>query len=152
MFFGQRKKSSNLLEWFLIYLLVRTDTSLVQMAGIEPARFIQPQDFKSCASTSSATSAFNWYLSYDIFNYIIIFTSCQYNFLKKYLTKCIWWLQVGSNHWHEDFQSSALPTELWSQIFLYKKMATWNGLEPSTSAVTGRHSNQLNYQAIINFK
>ena len=39
---------------------------------------------------------------------------------------------------------------------LYKKylvigldiLATWNGLEPSTSAVTGRHSNQLNYQAI----
>ena len=31
---------------------------MVQMAGIEPARFIQPQDFKSCASTSSATSAF----------------------------------------------------------------------------------------------
>ena len=27
-------------------------------------------------------------------------------------------------------------------------MATWNGLEPSTSAVTGRHSNQLNYRAI----
>ncbi len=26
-------------------------------------------------------------------------------------------------------------------------MATWNGLEPSTSAVTGRRSNQLNYQA-----
>ena len=26
-------------------------------------------------------------------------------------------------------------------------LATWNGLEPSTSAVTGRHSNQLNYQA-----
>ena len=32
---------------------------MVQMAGIEPARFIQPQDFKSCASTSSATSAYN---------------------------------------------------------------------------------------------
>ena len=31
---------------------------MVQMAGIEPARFIQPQDFKSCASASSATSAF----------------------------------------------------------------------------------------------
>ena len=30
-----------------------------------------------------------------------------------------------------------------------KKMATWNGLEPSTSAVTGRHSNQLNYQTIL---
>ena len=32
--------------------------------------------------------------------------------------------------------------------YAIKKMATWNGLEPSTSAVTGRHSNQLNYQAI----
>ena len=25
-------------------------------------------------------------------------------------------------------------------------MAVWTGLEPATSAVTGRHSNQLNYQ------
>ena len=28
-------------------------------------------------------------------------------------------------------------------------MATRRGLEPLTSAVTGRHSNQLNYRAII---
>ena len=26
--------------------------------------------------------------------------------------------------------------------------AVWTGLEPATSCVTGRHSNQLNYQTI----
>ena len=26
------------------------------------------------------------------------------------------------------------------------------GLEPATSAVTGQHSNQLNYRSLINFK
>ena len=30
---------------------------MVPRAGIEPARVIHPQDFKSCASTSSATQA-----------------------------------------------------------------------------------------------
>ena len=29
-----------------------------------------------------------------------------------------------------------------------RKVATRKGLEPSTSAVTGRHSNQLNYRAV----
>ena len=43
-----------------------------------------------------------------------------------------WCLRSESNQWHEDFQSSALPTELQRQ-----KMATRNGLEPSTSSVTG---------------
>ena len=28
-------------------------------------------------------------------------------------------------------------------------MAVWTGLEPATSCVTGRHSNQLNYQTAI---
>ena len=31
---------------------------------------------------------------------------------------------------------------------LFPQMATWTGLEPVTSAVTGRHSNQLNHQAV----
>ena len=29
---------------------------------------------------------------------------------------------------------------------MFEAHAVWTGLEPATSAVTGRHSNQLNYQ------
>jgi hypothetical protein len=53
-----------------------------------------------------------------------------------------WWLRTESNRRHKDFQSFALPTELLSHI----KMAVRTGLEPATSCVTGRHSNQLNYR------
>ena len=31
-------------------------------------------------------------------------------------------------------------------------VADWTGLEPATSAVTGRHSNRLNYQSLPFFK
>ena len=54
-----------------------------------------------------------------------------------------WCLEPESNQRHEDFQSSALPTEL-SRL---KKKTTQKGLEPSTSSVTGWHSNRLNYCA-----
>ena len=41
----------------------------------------------------------------------------------------------------------ALPTELLSHFYnKLLKMAVRTGLEPATSCVTGRHSNQLNYR------
>ena len=66
-----------------------------------------------------------------------------------------WCLRSESNQRHEDFQSSALPTELQRQVATRKglepstsrQVATRKGLEPSTSGVTGRRSNQLNYRA-----
>ena len=41
------------------------------------------------------------------------------------------------------------------KILIYRALiiisADWTGLEPATSAVTGRHSNQLNYQSVSLF-
>ena len=81
--------------------------------------------------------------SLDLF-LILLFDSPLTTPTKKQYLKILfstWWFEVESNHRHEDFQSSALPTELSNHIKLlstiYKKMATWNGLEPSTSSVTG---------------
>ena len=48
-----------------------------------------------------------------------------------------WWLRAESNHRHEDFQSSALPTELRSQ----KKMAVSTRFELAIFCVTGRRDN-----------
>ena len=61
-----------------------------------------------------------------------------------------WWLRTESNRRHMDFQSFALPTELLSHIInILLKMAVRTGLEPATSCVTGRHSNQLNYRTVL---
>ena len=64
---------------------------------------------------------------------------------RQVLHTCItkkWWLQRESNQRHRDFQSLALPTELWSQ------MAVSTGLEPAIFCVTGRRVNQLHHETI----
>ena len=58
------------------------------------------------------------------------------------------WLEPGSNWRPHTFQACALPTELSSQN-CSGSSATLTGLEPATSAVTGRRANQLRHRAII---
>jgi hypothetical protein len=60
--------------------------------------------------------------------------------------KIKWWLGTESNRRHEDFQSSALPTELPS-LTLKKKMAELTGFEPAVSCVTGRHVRPLHHSS-----
>ena len=62
-----------------------------------------------------------------------------------------WWVWTESNRRHLELQSNALPTELQTHMIIYFKMAVRTGLEPATSCVTGRHSNQLNYRTIFNW-
>ena len=63
-----------------------------------------------------------------------------------------WCLRSESNQRHVDFQSTALPTELQRHIVESNRspqhiMATPNGLEPSTSSVTGWRANRLHHRA-----
>ena len=65
----------------------------------------------------------------------------------------IWCLRSESNQRHADFQSAALPTELQRHIVeslrspQMQYLATRNGLEPSTSSVTGWRANRLHHRA-----
>ena len=65
------------------------------------------------------------------------------------------WLDAGLNRGPNDFQSFALPTEL-SSLNQDKSLAErlliaaiLTGLEPATSAVTGRRANQLRYRTLV---
>ena len=53
----------------------------------------------------------------------------------------VWSCWADLNRRPHPYQGCALPTEL------QQHLATRKGLEPSTSGVTGRRSNQLNYRA-----
>ena len=60
------------------------------------------------------------------------------------------WPEPGSNWRPHTFQACALPTELSGQRLPQGNLATLTGLEPATSAVTGRRANQLRHRAIFN--
>ena len=64
-----------------------------------------------------------------------------------------WCLRSELNQRHADFQSAALPTELQRHVLDQSRssglnLATPNGLEPSTSSVTGWRANRLHHRAI----
>ena len=70
-------------------------------------------------------------------------------------TRIKWCLRSESNQRHADFQSAALPTELQRRLAQKCadakkiKLATRNGLEPSTSSVTGWRANRLHHRAVF---
>ena len=69
-----------------------------------------------------------------------IFTTKKHR--KPKFSMLFWSCWADSNCRPHPYQGCALPTEL------QQRMATTKGLEPSTSGVTGRRSNQLNYMAV----
>ena len=75
-----------------------------------------------------------------------IFSPLLYHLSYLGTVKEKWSGQRGSNSLPPPWQGGALPDELCPHI-----MATEKGLEPSTSGVTGRRSNRLNYSATLRF-
>ena len=70
-------------------------------------------------------------------------TFCNKKSPKPEVFEDFWSCWADLNRRPHPYQGCALPTEL------QQRMATRKGLEPSTSGVTGRRSNQLNYRAIV---
>ena len=69
-------------------------------------------------------------------------TFCNKKSPKTEVSGDFWSCYPDSNWGPHPYQGCALPTEL------QQRVATTKGLEPSTSGVTGRRSNQLNYMAV----
>ena len=76
-------------------------------------------------------------LTHTIFS---VFTTKKHR--KPKFSMLFWSCWADSNCRPHPYQGCALPTEL------QQRVATTKGLEPSTSGVTGRRSNQLNYMAV----
>ena len=72
---------------------------------------------------------------------------CQLSHIGIFNWYIIKWDLQGSNLWPSACKADALPAELRSHIVIVKTITetTQTGLEPVTSAVTGRRSNQLSH-------
>ena len=58
-----------------------------------------------------------------------------------------WWSLSGSNRWPPACKAGALPAELKPHVYL-NSMVGLNGLEPTTSPLSGVRSNHLSYRPV----
>ena len=71
------------------------------------------------------------------------FPACKTGVLPLYYSP-IWCIRMVSNHLHPALQTGALPIELEG----HNKQVGVKGLEPMTSSVSAKYSNQLSYTPI----